>query len=432
MAADCCVAPACAVNRHVDATGKEVSLKASAVSSLKANLREETSLTMVKPETVNKAMSIVDPRMSMGTGQRAKRATFNFVEDQRYIKKADRFRTKMAVAEFNNQLKKMQDDKGAEAAKDSLAQMNLALLRTKKEVVPAVEWWDVPFVGSEGFVEGGKVESDKVNHYVEHPVPLDPPAEAPPPPPIPMFLTKKERKKLRRRTRMERETQRQEMVARGLLAPPEPKVKISNMMRVLSADATADPTKIEQEVRRQMELRLKNHEERNASRKRTDEEKREKKISKLDKEVAVETTVHLYKVGDLKSKHTKQARYKIDINAKQLRLHGVGLVTDDESLLVCEGGPKALGKFQKLLLKRIKWGEDEDEDEDEDEMQEDDKGRSDNFCRLVWEGKLTKPNFTDFRFEAATSEGNARELLRRKGVEHYWDLIKSYDPEAKD
>jgi U4/U6 small nuclear ribonucleoprotein PRP3 len=38
------------------------------------------------------------------------------------------------------------------------------------------------------------------------------------------------------------------MVARGLIPPPEPKVKISNMMRVLSADATADPTKIEQEV----------------------------------------------------------------------------------------------------------------------------------------------------------------------------------------
>ena len=42
-----------------------------------------------------------------------------------------------------------------------------------------------------------------------------------------MFLTKKERKKLRRRTRMERELQRQEMVARGLMPPPEPKVSRS-------------------------------------------------------------------------------------------------------------------------------------------------------------------------------------------------------------
>uniref|UniRef100_A0A6U4VCR6 Uncharacterized protein n=1 Tax=Hemiselmis andersenii TaxID=464988 RepID=A0A6U4VCR6_HEMAN len=230
---------------------------------------------------------------------------------------------------------------------------------------------------------------------------------------------------------MERETQRQEMVARGLIAPPEPKVKISNMMRVLAADATADPTKIEQEVRRQMKLRLKNHEERNAARKKTDEEKREKKIHKLDREVEVETTVHLYKVGDLKSRHTKQARYKIDINAKQLRLHGTGIVTDEESLLVVEGGPKALAKFHKLVMKRIKWSaQDEDEEEDEDEMK-DDEEKGENFCRLVWEGKVTKANFGEFRFEAATSEGNARDILRRKGVEQYWDLIKSYDQDAQ-
>jgi hypothetical protein len=34
-------------------------------------------------------------------------------------------------------------------------------------------------------------------------------------------------------------------------------------------------------------------------------------------------------------------------------------------------------------------------------------------------------------FEAATSEGNARDILRRKQVEHYWDLMKSYDPAAE-
>ena len=37
------------------------------------------------------------------------------------------------------------------------------------------------------------------------------------------------------------------------------------------------------QVRRQMKLRLKNHEERNAARKKTGEEKREKKIAKLGK-----------------------------------------------------------------------------------------------------------------------------------------------------
>jgi hypothetical protein len=49
---------------------------------------------------------IVDPRLSMSSSVRPKRATFSFVTDQRYMRKADRFRTKMAIAEFNNQLKK--------------------------------------------------------------------------------------------------------------------------------------------------------------------------------------------------------------------------------------------------------------------------------------------------------------------------------------
>ena len=35
----------------------------------------------------------------------------------------------------------------------------------------------------------------------------------------------------------------------GLLEPPKPKVKISNLMRVLGEQATLDPTAIEQEVR---------------------------------------------------------------------------------------------------------------------------------------------------------------------------------------
>ena len=39
------------------------------------------------------------------------------------------------------------------------------------------------------------------------------------------------------------------MVKQGLLEPPKPKVKVSNLMRVLTAEATADPTAVEQEAR---------------------------------------------------------------------------------------------------------------------------------------------------------------------------------------
>jgi hypothetical protein len=42
-------------------------------------------------------------------------------------------------------------------------------------------------------------------------------------------------------------------------------------------------------------------------------------------------------------------RYKIDMNAKQLRLHGVGLVTDEDSLLVLEGGMPHLIPLRSLV-----------------------------------------------------------------------------------
>lgn len=45
----------------------------------------------------------------------------------------------------------------------------------------------------------------------------------------------------------------------GLLEAPKPKVKLSNMMRVLGSEATADPTAVEAQVRQQMEDRAQVH-----------------------------------------------------------------------------------------------------------------------------------------------------------------------------
>ncbi len=51
---------------------------------------------------------------------------------------------------------------------------------------------------------------------------------------------------------MEREKEKQELIRQGLLDPPKPKVKLSNLMRVLGTDAVMDPTAMEQQVRNQM------------------------------------------------------------------------------------------------------------------------------------------------------------------------------------
>jgi U4/U6 small nuclear ribonucleoprotein PRP3 len=57
-----------------------------------------------------------------------------------------------------------------------------------------------------------KIRTGKITLYVEHPVPLDPPAEAPPPAPRPLMLTPKELKKLRTQRRQAREKEKQELI----------------------------------------------------------------------------------------------------------------------------------------------------------------------------------------------------------------------------
>lgn len=64
------------------------------------------------------------------------------------------------------------------------------------EPVPDVEWWDA------GLLQNGtsfevdeeddvRINEGKVTIYVEHPVPLEPPAEEAQPPPMPLPLTQK-------------------------------------------------------------------------------------------------------------------------------------------------------------------------------------------------------------------------------------------------
>ena len=129
--------------------------------------------------------------------------------------------------------------------------------------------------------EGGLAEEilkkEKITLYVEHPRPIEPPAEPAPPPPQPLKLTQKERKKLRTQRRLATEKNRQDMIRQGLLEPPKPKVKMSNLMKVLGSEATQDPTRLEMEIRSAAAEREQAHVDRNIARKLTPAERREKK-----------------------------------------------------------------------------------------------------------------------------------------------------------
>ena len=101
-------------------------------------------------------------------------------------------------------------------------------------------------------------------------------------------------------------------------------VKISNLMRVLTDEATADPTAVEREVREQMAERQTAHEDRNLARKLTPAERRDKKMRKLfDAGVGSgggdETHVHVYRVTSM---NNPKNRFRVDVNAQENKLSG--------------------------------------------------------------------------------------------------------------
>lgn len=76
---------------------------------------------------------------------------------------------------------------------------------------------------------------------------------------------------------------------------PEPKVKLSNLMRVLGSEAVQDPTKVEAHVRKQVADRQRRHESANQQRKLTKEQRTEKKIRKIKEDTSLSVHVALYK-----------------------------------------------------------------------------------------------------------------------------------------
>ncbi|RLN44368.1 hypothetical protein BBJ28_00012632 [Nothophytophthora sp. Chile5] len=335
--------------RQIDEAGNVIAEAPTApVATLKANRASATkgsaatargnqnpylSHRTVEEEDKLEAM---DPRLR--TTKRATRAakTFNFVAQGTYVKQAEQVRARDAkkmLAGFTSGRNPrgyqkesiVSIDESAEPTpeddeKASRMEIDHVEVPPKPEVAtPDVEWWDVEYLTKDkralmdkfGFIKA-KVRKENPEatvayvdmklkccgtvHVIEHPARLnlivkrdDGPVA------VPLMLTTAERKKIRRQNRADREKEKQDKIALNLLPRPEPKVKLSNMMRVLSEQAVADPSAIERKVRQQVAQREKNHEMRNLARKLTPEERREKKLRKIKEDAAGDIHVALFK-----------------------------------------------------------------------------------------------------------------------------------------
>ncbi|KAL0591026.1 U4/U6 small nuclear ribonucleoprotein Prp3 [Plecturocebus cupreus] len=413
--------------RTVDATGKEIELT-HRMPTLKANIRavkreQFKQQLKEKPSEDMESNTFFDPRVSIAPSQRQRR-TFKFHDKGKFEKIAQRLRTKA-------QLEKLQAEISQAARKTGIhTSTRLALIAPKKELkegdIPEIEWWD-SYIIPNGFdlTEENPKREDYfgITNLVEHPAQLNPPVDNDTPVTLGVYLTKKEQKKLRRQTRREAQKELQEKVRLGLMPPPEPKVRISNLMRVLGTEAVQDPTKVEAHVRAQMAKRQKAHEEANAARKLTAEQRKVKKIKKLKEDISQGVHISVYRVRNLSNPAKK---FKIEANAGQLYLSGVVVLHKDVNVVVVEGGPKAQKKFKRLMLHRIKWDEQTSNTKgDDDEESDEEAVKKTNKCVLVWEGTAKDRSFGEMKFKQCPTENMAREHFKKHGAEHYWDLALS-------
>jgi U4/U6 small nuclear ribonucleoprotein PRP3 len=287
-------------------------------------------------------------------------------------------------------------------------------------------------------LEQAALSYSKTAGLIQHIVPIKPPHVNDDDKPVEptLYLTKKEMKRQRKLRRTEKQRELQDLQAAGLVEAPEPRLTLQNFIKVLGDQAFVDPSQMEQKVMAQMEARQRAHLQRNEAAKLTKEQRAAKLAAKLHEDTS-KTGVHvaLFYVKDLSHPYH---RTKVDLNAQQNNITGgvVECQVPQLACVICEGGPKAIKRYIRLMTVRMKWKgvdnalDDDDEEDDDDDEKDGDavrpKFNPENTCELVWTGMATKRFFKGFVFQACESGMEAAKILRAKGVGHFWDQILTH------
>ncbi|EMG50902.1 prp3 U4/U5/U6 small nuclear ribonucleoprotein prp3 [Candida maltosa Xu316] len=330
-----------------------------------------------------------------------------FNQQGKFIAQGDKLREKLKIEE--EEKRKYEEIK----REGLLADESLGEHLYKPEPQPLIEWWDRPYLRDNNYSrinDESRIVLDNddqpVTSYIQHPVLTRPIWENKERETKPMYLTKKEQKRMRRNDRQIRHQEKQDRIKLGLDPPPPPKVKLSNLMNVLTNEAIKDPTAVENRVKREMQQRVNKHLAENEARKLTKDQKHEKLWSKQDKDLEKGIFSTIYKVDDLSNpKHL----FKIDISAKEDNLFGICLKNPKFNLIIVEGGEKSIKQYKKIMTNRIKWTE----------------VPTNNKCEIVWEGALTELHFQKWSIMHSRTDEEAINVLQKFNLENYWRLSNS-------
>ncbi|GAA5837857.1 hypothetical protein JCM11251_004679 [Rhodosporidiobolus azoricus] len=410
------------------------------------------STSDITPESL-KESSFFDPSLGFGSagvtgkshmGKGHARQTFQFKTPGTFVKKGEAIRAEARMEDLKRRILESSQKAGM------LSDLEETAKKVRRPPPPDVEWWDEGYLPDPKNYDSLSTEfldrSALISHLVQHPISIPAPQDKIQVEAKPLFLTKKELKKKRRMRRQAELQDKQDRQKMGLLPPDPPKVKISNMMRVLTQDAIADPTKVEAQVRREMVARERKHLKDNQARALTDEEKRQKREEEFNKDESKGIQAMAFKVRYLSDPSHK---FKVKKNAVDLHLSGVICHNRQFCLVVVEGGAKSIKKYKQLMLNRIRWTEEAAPRNDADKgpsfemvdgiprptapfnappgADEVPESLADNYCKEVWSGAERERLFPDIRHSNCPTDTHAREQLGK--LAHLWDVAKT---EGKD
>ncbi|KAJ5725467.1 uncharacterized protein N7483_006824 [Penicillium malachiteum] len=401
--------------------GKQLDLSGPSIEEIKNNPYFDPSL---------------DPKATVAKPRQSRQLIFN--EKGKYVQQAAALRRQAQLEDMKRRIA----ERARQAGIDEDMEVEKSYL---VQAPPAVEWWD------EGLINGSdyaaiddpanlKIDTadSTITHYIQHPILLEPPQEKNVPAQKPMYLTPKEQAKIRRQRRMADLKEQQAKIRLGLEPAPAPKVKKSNLMRVLGEQAVKDPTAVEARVNKEIADRKEQHEIMNQERKLTQDQRREKLESQQEKDAALGIHISVYRIDSLASGRN---RFKVSKNAEQNKLTGICVVHPRLNLVIVEGGKHSVNAYRKLMLNRIDWTENPGPTTSDNNREsqplwlstEDDKGEprdfSHNSCTLLWEGQAKTRAFRRWLgARICESDSAAKEALTRSKMENFWALAKSHKP----
>ncbi|KAK9450012.1 pre-mRNA processing factor 3-domain-containing protein [Limtongia smithiae] len=412
-------------------------------SSTVANSRKQLEiLTGPSKDEIDPAKNpYFDPNIEARPKERNRR-TLHFVEHGKYIEQANEIRAQAHLEELK---KRIQESSKKAGLDEELEMSDIAL---KRDEPPIVEWWDQGLLSNQTYDDLDDESAIKLDTadsiitiYVQHPIPIAPPWNKNEVVIRPPHLTKKEMKRIRKVERAERHKDKQDRIRLGLDPAPPPKVKLSNLMNVLTNEAIKDPTLVEARVRREMEERKNKHIQDNEDRKLTSEQKHERLKQKLAQDEKRGIFCAAFRISNLSS---PQHFFKINVNARELELKGVCVTNPKFNVIVVEGGLRAITLYKKLLLNRMDWTAASNETTADKVVSSPSAGDgsdgaassaplissaadwSANKCEVIWEGELKQHQFRWWNTRNTKTEAEAREILDKQQVGHFWNLAKNW------